>query len=133
MTDISVVIPTRNRAALLGKCLTSLCEQTLDPARFEVCVVNNGSTDMTAQVIDLVKAHFPKHKISLVDEPSLGVAHARNTGINNTTADLIVQGDDDATMPPDWLEKISGLFRRSGQRDRQNRGRRYSSLGRSAA
>jgi glycosyltransferase involved in cell wall biosynthesis len=110
MPDISVVIPTRNRAGFLGRCLQSLCEQTLDPSRFEICVVNNGSTDPTPKVIDLVRTHYPKHTITLVDEAHMGVSYARNTGVKNTTAPLIVQGDDDATMPPDWLEKFIAGF-----------------------
>ncbi|MDE2030147.1 MAG: glycosyltransferase family 2 protein, partial [Alphaproteobacteria bacterium] len=110
--EISVVIPTRNRAALLGKCLASLCAQTLDPSRFEVCVVNNGSTDATPKVIELVNANFPQHRIFMVDEPTPGVARARNAGVRHTSAPLIVQGDDDATAPPDWLEKFLASFAR---------------------
>jgi glycosyltransferase involved in cell wall biosynthesis len=115
MPDISVVIPTRNRAGFLGRCLASLCEQTLDPSRFEVCVVNNGSTDKTPQVIELVNTHYPKHRIYMVDEPFLGVAYARNAGVKHTTGPLIVQGDDDATMPPDWLEKFLTSFAAQGE------------------
>jgi len=112
--DISVVIPTRNRGALLGHGLASLCEQTLDPSRFEVCVVNNGSMEMTAKVVGLVTAHYPNHRIILIDEPALGVAYARNAGIKNTSAPLIVQGDDDATAPPDWLERFLASFQAQG-------------------
>ncbi|MDE1900366.1 MAG: glycosyltransferase [Alphaproteobacteria bacterium] len=108
--DICVVIPTRNRAALLGRCLASLGEQALDKARFEVCVVNNGSTDQTVQAVDLVRAHYPDLRLTFIDEPRLGVAYARNTGIEHTVAPLVVQGDDDATVPTDWLEKFIASF-----------------------
>ncbi len=110
MVDISVVVPTQNRPALLGHCLASLCEQTLDPARFEVCVVNNGSIEMTEKVLSLINTHYPKHRVFMIDEPRRGVAHARNAGVRNTKASLIAQGDDDATMPPDWLERFLNTF-----------------------
>ena len=110
MFDISVIIPTRNRAALLGPCLASLCEQRLDPARFEICVVDNGSTDMTPKVVELINAHYPKHRVFIVDEPQLGVTHARNAGVRHTTAPLVAQTDDDATVPPDWLEHFLAAF-----------------------
>jgi len=114
MPEISVVIPTRNRAALLGRAIASICEQTLDPSRFEICVVNNGSTDMTDKVVPLILAHYPKHCVYMVDEPKMGVAHARNTGIKNTTAPFIVQGDDDALAPIDWLERFLASFKEQG-------------------
>ncbi|MDR3448907.1 MAG: glycosyltransferase family 2 protein [Alphaproteobacteria bacterium] len=112
--EIGVVIPTRNRAAFLGKALMSLCEQTLAPSRYEICVVNNGSTDATPEVVALINAHYPKHRVFMVDEAQTGVAYARNTGMRATTAPLIVQGDDDATASPDWLEKFIAAFAAQG-------------------
>jgi glycosyltransferase involved in cell wall biosynthesis len=110
MPEISVVIPTRNRAALLGRCLASLCGQTLDASRFEICVVNNGAREMVEKIVGLVNTHYPKHRIFIIDQPVLGVAAARNAGTGHTTSPLIAQGDDDATMPPDWLERFLGAF-----------------------
>jgi glycosyltransferase involved in cell wall biosynthesis len=110
MPDISVVIPTRNRAALLGRCLANLCEQTLDPARYEICVVINASRDKTDKAIELVSAHYANHKIITIDEPTLGTARARNAGVRHTTSPLIAQGDDDVTVPSDWLEKFIAAF-----------------------
>ncbi len=49
---ISVIIPTYNRAELLRHTLTSLLNQTLDSAKFEVIVVDDGSTDHTDKVVD---------------------------------------------------------------------------------
>ena len=114
MLAISVLIPTRNRAAFLGNCLASLCAQTLDPTRFEICVINNGSTDMTAKVVELVKTHYPAHGLFIIDEPVLGLSQARNAGLRATTAPLIASTDDDATVPPDWLEKLSQIFESEG-------------------
>jgi glycosyltransferase involved in cell wall biosynthesis len=110
MAQISVVIPTHNRAKFLSQCLISLCQQDLDPALYEICAVNNASTDTTAQVVTTIAEHFPRHKLFLVDEPKLGLSSARNKGIASTHAPLIAFGDDDATMPPDWLARFVKRF-----------------------
>jgi glucosyl-dolichyl phosphate glucuronosyltransferase len=108
--DISVIIPTRNRAAFLGRALISLCEQTVKPSRYEICVVNNASTDMTAEVVATVIKNCPDHKIFLVNESVIGLSAARNAGIRATSAPLIAMSDDDATMPADWLERFLNRF-----------------------
>ena len=113
--DIAAVIPTRNRVALLEKCLVSLCEQTLAPERYEICAVDNGSTDNTKEIFAAVAARFPRHRLFMLDEPKAGVARARNRGFYGTTAPLVAMGDDDATMPPDWLERYTKRFAELGE------------------
>lgn len=102
--EISIIIPTRNRAALLGDCLRSLLTQTLSPERYEICVVDNGSTDDSAQVVAALATEFPKHNLFRVDEPQIGLSFARNRGLASTTAPLVAYGDDDATMPQTWAQ-----------------------------
>ncbi len=114
MVEIAAIIPTHNRAGFLDACLTSLCEQSLDPSRFEICVVDNASTDTTAEVFAGVAKRFPKHKLFMVDETRLGLSRARNKGVASTQAPLIAFGDDDATMPKDWLEKHLARFNELG-------------------
>ena len=110
--DISVIIPTRNRAALLEKCLERLCAQTLDPARYEICVIDNGSTDNTKEIIAAVAARHKDRKIIMVEESAPSVAVARNRGVAATRAPLIALADDDTMPPPDWLTRyIDGMER----------------------
>jgi glycosyltransferase involved in cell wall biosynthesis len=112
--QISVIVPTLNRAKLLGDCLISLCEQSLDPAVYEICIVNNGSTDATLQIFAAVAAHYPRHKLFMIDEPKTGVAHARNRGMAATDAPLIALADDDIIVPPDWLARYAARFEELG-------------------
>ncbi len=114
MVKITAIVPTHNRAKFLGRCLISLCQQTLDPALYEICVVNNASTDATAEVAAMVAAHCPDRTFVIVEEPKLGLSRARNCGIAATTAPLIAFADDDATMPPEWLEKFVNRFEELG-------------------
>jgi glycosyltransferase involved in cell wall biosynthesis len=115
MIEISAVIPTRNRATFVERCLQSLCSQTLDPARYEIIMVDNGSTDNTAEIVSAFAARNPDYKIILVSEPQAGVARARNLGFRKAHGALIAMGDDDATMPPDWLERYITRFAEFGE------------------
>ena len=110
MTDISIVIPTRNRPVLLGRCLASLCEQTMDAASFDICVADNGAPEQTQKVIALVTAHYPKHRIGMIAETARGVSAARNAGARQTSSPLIAQLDDDMIVAPDWLARLTAGF-----------------------
>ena len=104
MPEISVIIATHNRADFLEPCLLSLCEQTLDSSRYEICVINNACTDATDAVVASVAARYPTHRLFRVYEPVAGLSRARNCGILATRAPLIANIDDDATAEPNWLE-----------------------------
>lgn len=94
--QISVVIPTRDRAAVLPRALDSVYSQTL-PAK-EVIVVDDGSSDGTRE---LLAARYPQ--ATLVSQPASGVSRARNKGINAATCDWIALLDDDDLWHPDKL------------------------------
>jgi glycosyltransferase involved in cell wall biosynthesis len=96
---VSVVIPTHNRGNIVGRAVRSALEQTLSD--IEVIVVDDGSTDDTADVL------------SELDEPRLrtvhlplkgGVAHARNVGIAQARAEWVALLDDDDEWLPRKLE-----------------------------
>ena len=88
MSRISVIIPAFNRAELLPLTLQSLLEQTL-PA-YEIIVVDDGSTDHTAEVA----ANFSS-TIRVIRQQNAGPAAARNRGFNESTGDLIHFFDSD--------------------------------------
>ena len=110
MIEVSVIVATHNRAAFLERCLVSLCEQTIDASRFEICVVANACRDDTPAIVAAVAGRYPTHRLFRVDEPVAGLSRARNCGIAATTAPLIANIDDDATAAPDWLEKFLTRF-----------------------
>jgi hypothetical protein len=114
MFEISINLATHNRAAFLEPCLVSLCEQTLDPSRYEICVVNNACTDNTAEVVEKIAALYPKHRVFMVREPLPGLSRARNAGLRATQAPLVANVDDDGTVYPDWLESYIARFAAQG-------------------
>ena len=108
--EISAVICTHNRAAYLRKAIRSLCEQTLDPGRYEVIIVDNGSTDDTKDVV--LAAASLESTVCWIFEPALGLNNARNTGWRNAVGEYVAYLDDDAVANPDWLERILDAYQK---------------------
>jgi glycosyltransferase involved in cell wall biosynthesis len=109
--DIAIVVCTRNRADRLSTCLDAIARQLYPVHRWELVVVNNGSTDDTRRVlIAWMAAH--RHLVVIgIDEPRPGLSAARNAGIRATQAPLIACTDDDCYPAPDWLDAIMDRFR----------------------
>ncbi|QSV44940.1 glycosyltransferase [Geobacter benzoatilyticus] len=102
---ISVVIATCNRADYLRTCLNSIVNQTVPRHLFEVIVVNDGSTDQTAKVLEeFVEADAVN--LNVIHQPNAGVSAARNAGVATATAPYIGFTDDDCILPPNWLQRI---------------------------
>ena len=104
---VSVVMVTKNRRDLLERCLDALAAQTR-PAD-EVLVVDNGSTDGTA---DLLSARTTPKGLVVLSGPSDGsVAHARNLAVARAGGDVIAFTDDDCRPRPTWLEALAAGLR----------------------
>jgi glycosyltransferase involved in cell wall biosynthesis len=86
---VSVIIPTFNRSRFVTEAVLSVFDQTYQPV--EIIVVDDGSTDDTAEVL---APYF--QRIQYIHQPNQGVSVARNTGIKVATGELIafLDGDD---------------------------------------
>jgi glycosyltransferase involved in cell wall biosynthesis len=100
---VSIVIPVYNEGARIGDCLEAIAAQTVRP--YEVIVVDNNSTDNTAEVV----GGYPFAKLLLAKRQ--GVVHARNRGFNAARGDIIGRIDADTRLPADWVGRIQSLFR----------------------
>ena len=96
---VTVVVPTRGRAAYLEVTLDSLCRQR-SRAAHELLVVDDGATDATPEVAERFGVRLIRHG----ERRSLNAA--RNTGIREARADLIAFVDDDVLVPPGWLDAL---------------------------
>lgn len=94
----SVVIPHLNTPDLLIRCLASVAAQSLDRGRFEVIVVDNGSTIS----LDAVRATFPRVKFLVEPQPGPGLA--RNRGAAAARAPILAFIDADCRAAPGWLQ-----------------------------
>lgn len=98
--DISVVIPTYNRASLLPKAVESVLAQTVQP--LEILIVDDHSTDNTREVVE----SFNNEKVKyIVNSRKKGANGARNTGIMLAKGDYIAFQDSDDIWLPAKLEK----------------------------
>lgn len=107
--SVSILICTRNRANSLLKTLESLQHLNVNIDNFEIVVIDNGSTDNTAEVIgNYVKACT--FRLRHVIERRPGLSFARNTGIRHSSGKLIMFTDDDCRVAPDWVTNAIRLF-----------------------
>jgi glycosyltransferase involved in cell wall biosynthesis len=104
---ISVVIPAYNEESFLPRLLTSLRHQTFS-LPYEIIVVDNNSTDKTAQIAKSFGAHVVKEK-------KRGYAFACNAGFAAAKGEIIARADADFVQPKDWLENIWKAFEKDKQ------------------
>lgn len=100
MTRLAVIVPTYERAQSIARLLSALARQTVDPARFEVVIVDDGSTvdpTPTIAALDLPYRHV------VVRQENAGAAAARDRGVRETDADVILFVDDDMEPVPALL------------------------------
>lgn len=102
-SGIEVVIPAYNAAAYIEKTLASVVAQTLPPER--IIVVDDGSTDATADIVRRFAAERATMVIECVSQPNAGVSAARNHGLELVRADFVALVDADDVWLPSKLEK----------------------------
>ncbi len=108
--DVSVVVPTFNRATRLAPLLDRLLEQECNQFTWEVLVVDNNSCDATRAVVESAMRRHPSGRLRYAFEPRRGVSYARNTGIELSSAPIILFLDDDGLPEPDWLQSMKQAF-----------------------
>ncbi len=110
MLRLTLLIPTHNRARELVRALESVARQELDPALWECVVIDNASTDDTAEAVARFAAAHPRLQLRRVFEPAPGVAHARNRGLREAAAELIASIDDDERINEGFLTAYLRFF-----------------------
>src|SRR5436309_2359497 len=111
--DISVVAPARNSEKFLPALCRALESQTLHPERFEVVIVDDGSTDRTSTIFT-AWASGDSRRRRLLSANGNGPAHARNLGIRAARGEWIAFTDSDTIPDPDWLEAGLAAVQRLG-------------------
>ena len=104
---ISIIIPVYNQAKFLGKCVRSLVEQTYK-GEIELIIVNDGSTDNTAEVIKGLKSRYRIYDMEL--EENMGANIARNVGYRVAMGEYLLICDGDMVFYPTYLEKLAKIL-----------------------
>lgn len=110
---ISIIVPVYNEGIVLRDSIASLLK--LNYPNYEIIIVNDGSTDDTAQVGESL-AGFHRGissnvKVSLINRPNGGKAKALNSGILYSSAEFVLCMDGDSQLSPDTLSKSARHFR----------------------
>ena len=100
---LSIIIPVYNVEAYLTKCLDSCVNQDFDQSEFEIVVVNDGSKDNSAAILEKYDWKGCNHKI--VNQKNQGLSVARNNGVLAAQGDYIWFVDSD-----DWISENSLSF-----------------------
>lgn len=103
---ISVIVPAYNAEAFIDQTLDSVLSQTYK--NIEVLVVNDGSQDRTAEIVDSIAQK--DHRVILLQQSNAGVAAARNLAIQNSCGEYIAPIDADDIWFPQKLEKQMQLM-----------------------
>jgi len=102
----SIVVPAYNEENYLGYCLNSLVNQDFPKDLYEIIVVDNASTDKTAQIAK-------NFGVKVLPEPKKGVVFARQKGTLAAKGEIAISFDADSQAPDNWLAKIAQDFQKN--------------------
>ena len=106
---VSIVIPAYNEEGVIRQCLIAAIYQSM-PAH-EILVVNNRSTDRTADIVRQMQLEYPESPIHLLQQNDVqGLIPTRNFGLNHATGDVLGRIDADSVLEPDWVETVLAGF-----------------------
>lgn len=105
---VTVAIPTYNRAEFLRQTLDRIVRQNFPNDQFEVLVIDNNSRDNTRAVVESFARESPAPRYIL--ETNQGLDHARNRAVAEAKGDIILLGDDDILVEPDWISQMTAPF-----------------------
>lgn len=120
-TTVSILIPARNEAANIQACLQSVCQQDYPSELFEILIIDDHSTDETANIIQAFSQSVEdKPSIKLIKledhtnhEIHSGKKAALKTGISEAKGELIVTTDADCEVPADWLKLLVSFYEKN--------------------
>ncbi|QWR78565.1 glycosyltransferase [Candidatus Magnetomonas plexicatena] len=103
MLKASVIVPAFNAEKTIKDCITALTEQSFNKDDYEIIVVDDGSTDKTAEIIQTLPVKY-------ISKPNGGPASARNLGAKEAKGEIILFTDSDCVATPEWLAEMLKPF-----------------------
>jgi len=100
-TSVAIIVPVYNKGVFLDECIDSIFSNVTNLG-FEVCIVNDASTDDSEKYI----SKWSERQVKIIThKKNLGPSATRNTGIRNTTSPYIICLDADDTLEPNYIEE----------------------------
>jgi glycosyltransferase involved in cell wall biosynthesis len=111
---VSVIIAARNEADSIGKCINSLKRQDYLKEQFEVIIINDQSTDSTADIINQYINEGDINLILLNTSGKVGKKAAVTEGIKQAKGEIILTTDADCEVSSGWISSFCGRFKSTG-------------------
>lgn len=102
---ISVIIPIYNGEGVIADCLESLLNQNYPKNKYEIIVVDDGSTDNTVNVVSKFKG------VKLIRQKHRGPAAARNLGVKKSKGNIVLFTDADCVPSKNWIKNMLEPFK----------------------
>ena len=107
--SVGIVIPAYNEESTIRACVTAALGQTV--AANEIIVVDNRSSDHTAEILSKLMAEHPDAPLKVLrQESAQGITPTRNMGFDAVESDVIGRIDADTLLEPDWVEQVTKVF-----------------------
>jgi len=109
----SVVIAARNEERQIGTCLAAVLDQSIAPERYQVIVVDDRSTDRTAEIVREYSSRDSRVSLVSVSDCPAGVSPKKNAiraGLSRATNEVVACTDADCWVPRTWLETLDRCF-----------------------
>jgi glycosyltransferase involved in cell wall biosynthesis len=104
--QISLIVPTRNRDRSLVRTMQSVVQTVSGHTDVEVLVVDNGSTDHTADCVREIAERHPRMFLRYFHDAMPGLLTGRHRGAKEARGEILAYLDDDVLLGPTWLEAL---------------------------
>jgi glycosyltransferase involved in cell wall biosynthesis len=111
MAEISIIVPTRNRAGILNNLLNSIARVADFPQGVEIIIVDNGSMDKTKDLCYSVAERFPSLDFRYFYDDMPGLLTGRHRGAQEARGEILAYLDDDVLLTPTWFDALQDAFR----------------------
>jgi len=109
LPTVSIVIPAYNEESTIRSCVIAALTQTV--LAHEIIVVDNRSTDRTAEIVGQLQAANPDAPLRLLRQfDEQGIVPTRNLGLDSATGEVIGRIDADSVLEPTWVHEVQKAF-----------------------
>jgi succinoglycan biosynthesis protein ExoA len=105
---VSIIVPVYNEAAYIKQCLESILRNEYPRDRFEILVIDGGSTDGTHEIIEQMAKQYPQ--IIILKNYKRIQSVAMNIGIRNSRGEIIIRMDAHTLYAPDYIHRCVELL-----------------------